>query len=46
MNAVLLKLIFGWETTGNGLFLVGMARRRKDMNFLGLEINAKVFYFL
>ncbi|KAL0309680.1 UNVERIFIED_CONTAM: hypothetical protein Sradi_5910300 [Sesamum radiatum] len=29
--------------SGNGLFLVGMARRRKDMNFLGLEMNAKVF---
>ncbi|XP_020553516.1 uncharacterized protein LOC105174272 isoform X1 [Sesamum indicum] len=28
--------------SGNGLFLVGMARRRKDMNFLGLEINAKL----
>ncbi|KAI3471876.1 hypothetical protein Pfo_028564 [Paulownia fortunei] len=28
--------------SGNGLFLFGMARRRKDMNFLGLEINAKL----
>ncbi|PIN05212.1 tRNA (guanine(46)-N(7))-methyltransferase [Handroanthus impetiginosus] len=28
--------------TGNGLFLFGMARRRKDMNFLGLEINEKL----
>lgn len=33
---------------GNGLFLLGMARRRKDLNFLGLEINRKVnvIYFL
>ncbi|KAK6147026.1 hypothetical protein DH2020_017938 [Rehmannia glutinosa] len=30
--------------SGNGLFLFGMASRRKYMNFLGLEINAKVFY--
>ncbi|KAL3825877.1 hypothetical protein ACJIZ3_021906 [Penstemon smallii] len=28
--------------SGNGLFLFGMARRRKDMNFLGLEMNAKL----
>lgn len=28
--------------SGNGLFLLGMARRRKDLNFLGLEINEKV----
>lgn len=28
--------------TGNGLFLFRMARRRKDLNFLGLEINEKV----
>lgn len=27
---------------GSGLFLLGMARRRKDLNFLGLEINTKV----
>jgi hypothetical protein len=27
---------------GSGLFLLGMARRRKDLNFLGLEINSKV----
>ncbi|XP_043815418.1 phosphoglycerate kinase isoform X2 [Manihot esculenta] len=26
----------------NGLFLLGMARRRKDLNFLGLEINKKL----
>ncbi|KAJ0087817.1 hypothetical protein Patl1_32155 [Pistacia atlantica] len=26
----------------NGLFLLGMARKRKDLNFLGLEINAKL----
>lgn len=30
--------------TGNGLFLLGMARKRKDLNFLGLEVNGKVFY--
>ncbi|KAH7511988.1 hypothetical protein FEM48_Zijuj12G0042500 [Ziziphus jujuba var. spinosa] len=27
---------------GNGLFLIGMAKRRKDWNFLGLEINEKL----
>ncbi|KAL6534160.1 hypothetical protein OROHE_013085 [Orobanche hederae] len=27
---------------GNGLFLFGMASKRKEMNFLGLEINAKL----
>ena len=27
---------------GNGLFLLAMAKRRKDLNFLGLEINEKV----
>ena len=31
--------------TGNGLFILGMARKRKDLNFLGLEINEKVFAF-
>lgn len=29
---------------GNGLFLLGMAKRKKDWNFLGLEINEKVFF--
>ncbi|KAL7095888.1 hypothetical protein ACP275_10G050800 [Erythranthe tilingii] len=28
--------------SGNGLFLFGMASTRKDMNFLGLEMNAKL----
>ncbi|XP_031102767.1 phosphoglycerate kinase isoform X3 [Ipomoea triloba] len=28
--------------SGNGLFLFGMARRRKDFNSLGLEINRKL----
>ncbi|XP_027357972.1 uncharacterized protein LOC113867126 isoform X3 [Abrus precatorius] len=28
--------------SGNGLFLFEMARRRKDLNFLGLEINEKL----
>ncbi|XP_052303759.1 uncharacterized protein LOC7467630 isoform X7 [Populus trichocarpa] len=28
--------------SGSGLFLLGMARRRKDLNFLGLEINSKL----
>ncbi|KAF2289888.1 hypothetical protein GH714_039030 [Hevea brasiliensis] len=28
--------------SGTGLFLLGMARRRKDLNFLGLEINKKL----
>uniref|UniRef100_A0A2P2J493 Phosphoglycerate kinaseisoform X4 n=2 Tax=Rhizophora mucronata TaxID=61149 RepID=A0A2P2J493_RHIMU len=28
--------------SGNGLFLLGMAKRRKDLNFLGLEINQKL----
>lgn len=28
--------------TGNGLFLLGMAKKRKGCNFLGLEINEKV----
>ncbi|KAK6943852.1 tRNA (guanine-N-7) methyltransferase, Trmb type [Dillenia turbinata] len=28
--------------SGNGLFLFGMARRRKDLNFLGLEMNEKL----
>ncbi|KAL5538226.1 hypothetical protein UlMin_045437 [Ulmus minor] len=28
--------------SGNGLFLFGMAKRRKDLNFLGLEINKKL----
>ncbi|XP_048225692.1 phosphoglycerate kinase isoform X3 [Ricinus communis] len=27
---------------GNGMFLLGMARRKKDLNFLGLEINKKL----
>jgi hypothetical protein len=31
--------------TGNGLFIRGMARKRKDLNFLGLEMNEKVFFF-
>jgi len=31
--------------TGNGLFILGMAIKRKDLNFLGLEINEKVFAF-
>ncbi|PON60318.1 Phosphoglycerate kinase [Parasponia andersonii] len=30
------------EWTGNGLFLLGMAKRRLDLNFLGLEINKKL----
>ncbi|XP_030495441.2 uncharacterized protein LOC115711248 isoform X2 [Cannabis sativa] len=28
--------------SGNGIFLLGMANRRKDLNFLGLEINEKL----
>ncbi|CAJ1947443.1 unnamed protein product [Sphenostylis stenocarpa] len=28
--------------SGNGLFLLEMARRRQDLNFLGLEINKKL----
>ncbi|XP_058751235.1 phosphoglycerate kinase, cytosolic-like [Vicia villosa] len=28
--------------SGNGLFLFEMARRRKDLNFLGLEMNEKL----
>ncbi|OMO73622.1 Phosphoglycerate kinase [Corchorus olitorius] len=28
--------------SGNGLFIMGMARKRKDLNFLGLEINGKL----
>ncbi|CAI9097980.1 OLC1v1034511C1 [Oldenlandia corymbosa var. corymbosa] len=28
--------------SGNGLFLSKMARKRKDLNFLGLEINGKL----
>ncbi|XP_071706371.1 phosphoglycerate kinase, cytosolic-like isoform X2 [Rutidosis leptorrhynchoides] len=28
--------------SGNGLFLFGMASKRKDMNFLGLEMNGKL----
>ncbi|XVF76420.1 hypothetical protein PTKIN_Ptkin13bG0264800 [Pterospermum kingtungense] len=28
--------------SGNGLFITGMARKRKDLNFLGLEINGKL----
>ncbi|XP_021751548.1 uncharacterized protein LOC110717206 isoform X3 [Chenopodium quinoa] len=28
--------------SGNGLFLMGMANMRKDLNFLGLEINEKL----
>ncbi|WVZ14923.1 hypothetical protein V8G54_012489 [Vigna mungo] len=28
--------------SGNGLFLLEMARRRQDLNFLGLEINEKL----
>ncbi|KAL4576613.1 hypothetical protein LXL04_012709 [Taraxacum kok-saghyz] len=28
--------------SGNGMFLFGMAKKRKDMNFLGLEMNGKV----
>lgn len=38
------KVNHGWKITGNGLFLFGMARRIIDTNFLGLELNAKVFY--
>ncbi|KHN24244.1 tRNA (guanine-N(7)-)-methyltransferase [Glycine soja] len=30
--------------SGNGLFLLEMARREQDLNFLGLEINEKVPY--
>lgn len=32
----------GLSMAGNGLFIMGMARNRKDLNFLGLEINGKV----
>jgi len=32
--------------TGNGLFLMGMATLRMDLNFLGLEINEKVCFLL
>ncbi|KAE8099634.1 hypothetical protein FH972_017599 [Carpinus fangiana] len=28
--------------SGNGLFILGMASKRKDLNFLGLEINEKL----
>ncbi|KAG2690102.1 hypothetical protein I3760_09G172000 [Carya illinoinensis] len=28
--------------SGNGLFIMGMARKRTDLNFLGLEINEKL----
>ncbi|XP_071910569.1 uncharacterized protein [Coffea arabica] len=28
--------------SGNGLFLFGMAKKTKDLNFLGLEINGKL----
>lgn len=28
--------------SGNGLFLLAMAKRREDLNFLGLEINEKL----
>ncbi|XP_030926847.1 uncharacterized protein LOC115953360 isoform X3 [Quercus lobata] len=28
--------------SGNGLFILGMAIKRKDLNFLGLEINEKL----
>nr|XP_043632560.1 phosphoglycerate kinase, cytosolic-like [Erigeron canadensis] len=28
--------------SGNGLFLFGMMRKKKDMNFLGLEMNGKL----
>uniref|UniRef100_A0A2N9I5Y3 Phosphoglycerate kinase n=1 Tax=Fagus sylvatica TaxID=28930 RepID=A0A2N9I5Y3_FAGSY len=28
--------------SGNGLFIRGMARKRKDLNFLGLEMNEKL----
>ncbi|XP_057549345.1 uncharacterized protein LOC130827599 isoform X4 [Amaranthus tricolor] len=28
--------------SGNGLFLMGMANKRKDLNFLGLEMNEKL----
>ncbi|XVE76147.1 hypothetical protein DITRI_Ditri12bG0150100 [Diplodiscus trichospermus] len=28
--------------SGNGLFIMGMARNSKDLNFLGLEINGKL----
>ncbi|XP_021290030.1 phosphoglycerate kinase, cytosolic-like isoform X3 [Herrania umbratica] len=28
--------------SGNGLFIMGMTRKRKDLNFLGLEINGKL----
>ncbi|PIA37252.1 hypothetical protein AQUCO_03000087v1 [Aquilegia coerulea] len=32
--------------SGNGLFIFEMARRKKDMNFLGLEANKKVYISL
>ncbi|GJZ75080.1 phosphoglycerate kinase, cytosolic-like protein isoform X1 [Tanacetum coccineum] len=31
-----------YKFTGNGLFLFGMTSKRKDMNFLGLEMNGKL----
>jgi len=34
------------KITGNGLFLLEMAKRRNDLNFLGLEMNEKVPYLL
>jgi len=40
------SLTFDLFMTGNGLFLLEMAKRRKDLNFLGLEMNEKVSYLL
>lgn len=36
----------GTSFSGNGLFLLGMAKRWEHLNFLGLEINEKVVYML
>lgn len=39
-------LLCGTSITGNGVFLLGMAKRWKHLNFLGLEINEKVVYMI
>ena len=35
---------FWLKVVGSGLFILGMARRRKDLNFLGVEIYTKVIW--
>lgn len=39
---IMIWFSFSTNYSGNGLFLLEMAKRHRELNFLGLEINEKV----